>query len=80
MHRTTTLLFWERCVPSVGRLRHQSVVTATVHERSQRTDGVVPLRSTAFSALGPHRSYIQESNAVPLFEATVVSKVALQLR
>ena len=45
MHRTTALLFWERCVPSVGPLRHQSFVTATVRERSQRTDGLVPLHS-----------------------------------
>ena len=45
MHTTTALLFWERCVPSVGRLRHQSFATATVRERSQRTDGLVPLRS-----------------------------------
>ena len=80
MHRTPALLFWERCVPSVGRLRHQSFVTATVRERSQRTDGLVPLGLTAFSALGPQRSHIQESDAVPLFEATAVSKVALHLR
>ena len=80
MHRTTALLFWERCFPSVGRLRHQSIVTATVREHSQRTDGLVPLRLTAFSALEPQRSHIQESNAVPLFEATAVSKVPLQLR
>ena len=36
--------------------------------------------TTAVFALGPQRSHIQESNAVPLFEATAVSKVALQLR
>ena len=29
----------------VGKLRYQSFVTATVRERSQRTDGLVPLRS-----------------------------------
>ena len=45
MHRTIALLFWKRCVSSVGRLRHQSFVTATVRERSQRTDGLIPLRS-----------------------------------
>ena len=45
MHRMTALLFWERCVPSVGRLRYQIFVTSTVRERSQRTDGLVSLRS-----------------------------------
>ena len=34
MHRTTALLFWERCVPSVGQLLHQSFVTAAVREFS----------------------------------------------
>ena len=45
MHRTTALLFWERCDPNVRRLRHQSFVTATVRERSQRIDDLVLLRT-----------------------------------
>ena len=37
----------------MGRLRYQSFVTATVRERSRRTDGLVPLRSLLWNCSVP---------------------------
>ena len=55
---------------SVGRVRYQSFVTATVRERSQRTDGLVLLRSLLWD-----RSVPTYKRATPYrFKATAALK------